>query len=104
MVKKMLDFCRRQQGFIVAKGNPGSISTVSDLGQPKIKIANRSEGKGTRLLLDRELEKAGLDGIKIEGYRQEFRDIAQKLDGYDLSLCNKMVFPKESKGVSDEKN
>ena len=158
----LVNFCRRQQGFIVAKGNPRSISTVSDLGQPKIKIANRPQGTGTRLLLDRELEKAGLNGTKIEGYRREFRshldvamevlsgradavpaikpvaglldldfvplrwerydllvskkhffeqgvqlflgllhehefrDIAQKLDGYDLSLCSKMVFPKES--------
>ncbi len=159
----LVNFCRRQQGFIVAKGNPRSISTVSDLSQPKIKIANRPEGTGTRLLLDRELEKSGLDGTKIEGYQHEFRshldvamevlsgradavpairpvaglldldfvplrwerydllvskkhffeqgvqlflgllhepefrDIAQKLDGYDLSLCSKMVFPKESK-------
>ena len=30
-------------------------------------------------------------------HESEFRDIAQKLGGYDLSLCGKMVSPKQSK-------
>jgi len=117
----LVNFCRREQGFLVAKGNPRQISSISDLGQPKIKIANRPVGTGTRLLLDRELEKAGFKDTRIEGYHQEFRshldvhffeqgvqlflsllhesqfrDIALKLDGYDLSLCGKMVFPQQS--------
>lgn len=165
----LVNFCRREQGFLVAKGNPRSISTVADLGQPEIKIANRPEGTGTRLLLDRELEKAGLDGTQIEGYQQEFRshldvamevlsgrvdaapavrpvaglldldfvplrwerydllvskehffeqgvqlflgllhepdfrDIARKLDGYNLSLCGKMVFSKQPKEPKPDK-
>lgn len=158
----LVNFCRREQGFLVAKGNPRQISSISDLGQPKIKIANRPVGTGTRLLLDRELEKAGFKDTRIEGYHQEFRshldvamevltgradmapaikpvasllgldfiplrwerfdfliskehffeqgvqlflsllhesqfrDIALRLDGYDLSLCGKMVFPQQS--------
>jgi molybdate-binding protein len=28
-----------------------------------------------------------------------FRDLAQELDGYDLSLCGKMVFPQQSKEI-----
>lgn len=157
----LVNFCRREQGLIVAKGNPKGISSISDIGQAGIKIANRPDGTGTRLLLDRELNKAGLKGSKIEGYQQEFRshldvamevfsgrvdaalaikpvanllgldfiplrwerydlliskehffeqgiqlflgllhepqfrDIAQKLEGYDLSLCGKMVFPQQ---------
>ncbi len=157
----LVNFCRREQGLLAAKGNPKKISRVSDLGQPGIKIANRPEGTGTRLLLDRELARAGLKGSQIEGYHQEFRshldvamevfsgrvdvalairpvanllgldfipfrwerydlliskehffeqgvqlflgllhepqfrEIAEKLDGYDLNLCGKMVFPQE---------
>ena len=157
----LVNFCRREQGLLAAKGNPKKISRVSDLGQPGIKIANRPEGTGTRLLLDRELDKAGLKGSQIEGYQQEFRshldvamevfsgridaalairpvanllgldfiplrwerydlliskehffeqgvqlflgllhepqfrEMAEKLDGYDLSLCGKMVFPQQ---------
>jgi len=157
----LVNFCRREQGLLAAKGNPKGISSISDLGQAGIKIANRPEGTGTRLLLDRELERAGLKGSQIEGYQQEFRshldvamevfsgrvdaalairpvanllgldfiplrwerydlliskehffeqgvqlflgllhepqfrEMAEKLDGYDLSLCGKMVFPQQ---------
>ena len=159
----LVNFCRREQGFLVAKGNPKGFQGISDLGNPGIKIANRPVGTGTRLLLDRELEKAGLNGTQIKGYQQEFRshldmamevlsgrvdaapaikpvaglldldfvplrwerydllvskehffeqgvqlflgllhetqfrDIAQELEGYDLSMCGKVVFPKQSK-------
>jgi putative molybdopterin biosynthesis protein len=158
----LVNFCRREQGLLVAKGNPKKISGISDLGQAGIKIANRPEGTGTRLLLDRELEKAGLKEAHIEGYDQEFRshldvaievlsgradaapavkpvagllgldfilvrwerydllvskehffeqgvqlflgllhepqfrEIAKELEGYDLSLCGKMVFPQQT--------
>ena len=67
----VVNFCRREQGILVQKGNPQSISTVADLAQEGIKIVNRSLSTGTRLLLDRELEKAGLNGDKIEGYSNE---------------------------------
>jgi len=30
-------------------------------------------------------------------HEPQFRDIAVKLDGYDLSLCGKMVFTQQSK-------
>jgi molybdate-binding protein len=69
----IVNFCRREQGLLVAKGNPKAIRGVSDLGKSGIKIANRPEGTGTRLLLDHELEKAGLKGTEIEGYDREFR-------------------------------
>jgi len=67
----VLNFCRREQGILIAKGNPKSISDVADLGRPGIKIVNRSLGTGTRLLLDKELQKAGLKGEKIKGYAVE---------------------------------
>ena len=69
----IVNFCRREQGLLVTKGNPKGIRGISDLGQTGIRIANRPEGTGTRLLLDHELEKAGLKGKEIEGYEQEFR-------------------------------
>jgi len=158
----LVNFCRREQGLLIAKGNPKKISDVSDLGRSGIKIANRPVGTGTRLLLDKELEKVGLKKVPIEGYDQEFRshldvamevlsgradagpavksvagltgldfipirwerydllvlkehffeqgvqlflgllhepqfrDIAEQLEGYDLSLCGKMVFPQQT--------
>jgi excisionase family DNA binding protein len=67
----VVNFCRREQGVIVRKGNPKKIGAVADLGQPGLRIVNRPLGTGTRLLLDRELNKAGLRGDRIEGYTHE---------------------------------
>jgi putative molybdopterin biosynthesis protein len=67
----IVNFCRREQGLIVAKGNPKKISTVADLSRPELRMVNRQLGTGTRLLLDRELAKAGIKGEKIEGYTKE---------------------------------
>lgn len=67
----VVNFCRREQGVLVAKGNPRNIATISDLTRPGIKIVNRSLSTGTRLLLDKEFQKAGIKGDKIEGYNVE---------------------------------
>ena len=67
----VVNFCRREQGLIVRKGNPKKIKAVADLGRPGTRIVNRALGTGTRLLLDRELSKAGIKGEKIEGYTHE---------------------------------
>jgi len=157
-----VNFCLREQCLLVANGNPKNIQRVADLGRSDIRIVNRPEGTGTRLLLDMELRKAGIDGKKIEGYGKEFqehlavglevlagradaapavtvvagllgldfvplrkerfdllipkgrffdhgvqlflgllhdesfRSLAQGLEGYDMSLCGKMVFPHET--------
>ena len=73
----VVNFCRREQGIIVRKGNPKKISGVADLGKPGLRIVNRPLGTGTRLLLDRELNKAGIKGEKIDGYT---RDVQRHLD------------------------
>jgi len=67
----VINFCRREQGLLIQKGNPKTIRGVPDLGNPDIRIVNRSIGTGTRLLLDRELKKAGLTGNGIQGYGHE---------------------------------
>jgi excisionase family DNA binding protein len=67
----IVNFCRREQGILVSQGNPKNISSVADLAQTGIKIVNRSLSTGTRLLLDRELNKAGINGEKIKGYSHE---------------------------------
>ena len=67
----VVNFCRRQQGLLVGKGNPKNINGAADLKQPGIRIVNRPLGTGTRLLFDKELKKAGVNGEKIDGYRHE---------------------------------
>lgn len=67
----IVNFCRREQGILVSKGNPKKIKTVSDFARPGIRIVNRQLGTGTRLLLDQELKKAAIRGDKIDGYANE---------------------------------
>ncbi len=67
----VINFCKREQGLLIGKGNPEKIQGVSDLGRPGIRIVNRPLGTGTRLLLDGELAKAKIDCEKIQGYDRE---------------------------------
>jgi putative molybdopterin biosynthesis protein len=67
-VPAVVNFCRREQGIIVKKGNPKGITGVKDLKEKGLRIVNRPEGTGTRLLLDGELKKAGIKGNTVEGY------------------------------------
>ena len=66
-----VNFCKREQGILVKKGNPKKIKTVSDFSRRGIRIVNRPLGTGTRLLLDQEMQKAAVHGDKIDGYNNE---------------------------------
>lgn len=67
----VVNFCRRDQGILLQKGNPHRIAAVKDLGKPGLRIVNRSLATGTRLLFDRELKQAGIPGERIAGYDHE---------------------------------
>jgi len=67
----IVNFCKREQGILVKKGNPKKVRSIADLAQPGICIVNRPLGTGTRLLLDQELKKAAVCGDKINGYNHE---------------------------------
>ncbi|MBI5248151.1 MAG: helix-turn-helix transcriptional regulator [Desulfomonile tiedjei] len=159
----VVNFCRREQALLVAKGNPKNIRSVADFAMSGTRIVNRQPGTGTRLLLDLEIKKAGLKPDDIDGYNKEFhrhldvgleilsgradgglaisavagllgldfvplrterfdllihknrffepgiqlflgllhekefKDLADSLTGYDLSICGKMVFPQNAR-------
>ena len=61
----------REQGLMVAPGNPKGISGFSDLARPGVRFMNRQRGAGTRLLLDHSLRQLGISAAEIEGYRRE---------------------------------
>ncbi len=67
----VVNFCRREQGFITAQGNPKKIASVSDLASKKLTMVNRPASTGTRLLFDREAERAGLGPSDFTGYEKE---------------------------------
>lgn len=61
----------REQGMIVAKGNPKNITAVKDLTRNDITIVNRQKGAGTRFLLDSFLAAEKLDPTAVKGYENE---------------------------------
>ena len=67
----LITLVHRWQGFLVAKGNPKGIQGIRDLARPDISFINRQGGSGTRILLDYEMEKAGVDADSVIGYRNE---------------------------------
>jgi len=61
----------RIQGLIITKGNPKNITSLEDLKRDDITIINRQKGSGTRVLLDFELRKCGIESSSIKGYERE---------------------------------
>jgi len=60
-----------QQGLIIARGNPKGISGPAELARPDITMMNREVGAGSRTLLDRWLQDAGLATTQVNGYGHE---------------------------------
>ena len=58
----------RTQGFYVAPGNPLAISGWADLARTDIRYVNREPGSGTRVLLDEQLRRLGIDHHQVTGY------------------------------------
>lgn len=56
----LIAFCRREQGLLVAAGNPKKLRTIEDVVQKNAKIAVRPKGAGAQLLLLGLLRGAGL--------------------------------------------
>jgi putative molybdopterin biosynthesis protein len=61
----------REQGLIVAKGNPKKISRIKDLTRKDVTIVNRQKGAGTRFLLDSFLAEENLQPSDVKGYGDE---------------------------------
>ncbi len=67
----LVNLVHREQGLIVAAGNPKSITSLADLSQAGVRFVNRQAGSGTRILLDWRLKQVGLDPASIHGYQRD---------------------------------
>jgi putative molybdopterin biosynthesis protein len=61
----------REQGLIVAPGNPLGLRRIDDLARPDLRYVNRQRGAGTRVLLDHELAGRGISPDAVPGYARE---------------------------------
>jgi len=72
---RVVTFAHREQGLIIALGNPLGLQSLDDL--PRARYVNRQRGAGTRVLLDYELGQRGIDPGQVEGYeREEYTHLA----------------------------
>jgi putative molybdopterin biosynthesis protein len=67
----LMNLVYREQGLIVAKGNPKQITSLTDLIRPDVVFVNRQRGSGTRVLLDYKLKTGHLDSAQIKGYERD---------------------------------
>ena len=68
---KLIRCVGRQQGMMVAKGNPLNIQKFSDIAKEGIRYVNRQKGSGTRILTDYLCRQENLDTAAIYGYDRE---------------------------------
>ena len=61
----------RQQGLMVAKGNPLNIQGFADIAKAGLRYVNRQKGSGTRILTDYLCKQNTLDPDAIYGYDRE---------------------------------
>ena len=62
-----------EEGFVVQPDNPKRIVRVMDLIQEGVRLVNREEGAGARLLLDTLLDTEGVSGKTLSGYASTVR-------------------------------
>lgn len=67
----LVNLCYREQGLIVAKGNPKGISGFENLVEHGLIFINRQGGAGTRLLTDKVLKDRGIAPAQLAGYDHE---------------------------------
>jgi excisionase family DNA binding protein len=60
----------RELGLVVRAGNPLGLRKLPDLVRTGLRIINRQKGSGTRVYLDQELARLGIEPNQIDGYEQ----------------------------------
>jgi putative molybdopterin biosynthesis protein len=64
----VVNLLTRSAGLFVAEDNPHGIAGWSDLARPGLRIANREQGAGARVLLDEQLRLRGIPQESLPGY------------------------------------
>ena len=67
----LVTLAHREQGLLVARGNPKRIRSITDLARPDVTFVNRQRGSGTRVLLDELLTEAGIGFSAVRGHERE---------------------------------
>ncbi len=66
----VVTFATWEEGLMVRAGNPKGVREVGDLARKDIRLVNREDGAGARLLLDGRLATSGLKPSQVKGYQR----------------------------------
>ncbi|MBI4755528.1 MAG: helix-turn-helix transcriptional regulator [Betaproteobacteria bacterium] len=69
--QRLIRFVSREQGLMVAPGNPRCIRGIEDLARPDVSFVNRQRGSGTRIHVDTLLRSHGISPRRVHGYDTE---------------------------------
>ena len=69
----VVTLANREQGLVVAPGNPLGLASFGDIAEKHGRFVNRNRGSGTRLLVDHTVVASGLTPADILGYEDEVR-------------------------------
>ncbi len=73
----LLTLVGREQGWLVPSGNPKGLQGWEAAARQDVQLVNRQRGAGTRVLLDYELGKLGIQPEQVRGYgREEYTHLA----------------------------
>lgn len=78
----LVEWARREQGLLVARGNPKKVRAVADLARRGVTVAARQPGAGSAVLLERLLAREGID-------RRRLRVTATTMGEGDLAMAVK---------------
>ena len=68
---KLIRCVGREQGLMVAKGNPLDIQRFADIAKEGVRYVNRQKGSGTRILADYLCKTEQIDTASVYGYERE---------------------------------
>lgn len=68
---RLLRFAGREQGLLLAAGNPLRLHSLADVARRHARFVNRQKGSGTRSLTDRLLSAARIAPARLRGYEVE---------------------------------
>ena len=68
---KLIRCVGREQGLMVAKGNPLDIQKFADIAKDGVRYVNRQKGSGTRILADYLCKTEQIDMASVYGYERE---------------------------------
>lgn len=64
----VVTFARWEEGLVVPRGNPKGVQKPEDLVRKGVRFVNREPGSGSRALLDKLLERAGVAASRVQGH------------------------------------